>query len=1060
MLMHIKRLLAFALAMILVCCLLPAGSVRAEQIETAREMTRADYIGADLVFDRIEAMESAPAKKNATQEEKTQAAVEIVLTSDSYVEGSLDVNGASFTWSTDSGVRCVYSPRMQKIRKNLTPEQGEDAIVNEPKATKGGSPGSNQVYLVGPYYGYDSDFTDQYKNEARRVATAMGDTDGYTLYSGKSATVDKVADAISNGAVVFFDSHGMTDYENPRNEYDCVTGATNSYLCLTSTTGLTGDDYDDGALYDSEGIWINGATIANHMTKNSPSGMLWMAICLGMATDTICQPLREKGVEVVYGYSESVTFAGDYLYEETFWGEMIKGETVASSVATMKNTWGNWDWSVPIAEYHYYYDGYATISEARQDFIAFPIVVSDKDPHPGQRKGSSYGADIVQTVKSTYTLYTQYDITARSNNAAWGGVSASGNTITAAPAAGYFAQSATVLSGNATISQNGNAFYVAAESDCVVQINFAPKTAVSVNFSGANVPGQTGYAGDAMTLPTAQGPEGYQFLGWMRAPLSSDTTEKPEFYTDSFVPTGNTTLYALYSYVDETTGGGSGDYVKVTESRDDWSGEYLIVYEAAGRVFDGSRSTLEATGNYKNVTIRNHTISAEEADAYRFIIAPYGNGYSIQSAGGKYISGTSGANKLNEGYEPAVNTIAINAAGNADIVSNTSHLRYNATSGQDRFRYYKSTTYSSQKNIALYLKDGSAGTTYYTTNLCDHENTQNTAAVAPTCTQEGYTAGVQCTDCQSYISGHQVVAALGHTWGNWNVTTQPTCTTAGQQTRTCSGCGETETQPVSATGHSMGLGAVTKPATCTTDGVITYTCAACGLTNTESIPATGHDYVISGTTYTCSGCGDTYTSSAATLEYMFGDYPAGTQYARDEEHQLDDVVTLIVNGGHLNTQLRLYSGSNAMIVSTKNIDTIIVEAGYKNATLYVYSSVDGYVYEESARQAVTTSYAEYAFDLPAGTRYVILAADGAQIRISEMTLVVSENVDVDETVAGDMTGDGSVNNDDVVLLLWHTLFPEEYPLTVNADLNKDGSVNNDDVVLLLWHTLFPAEYPL
>ena len=35
------------------------------------------------------------------------------------------------------------------------------------------------------------------------------------------------------------------------------------------------------------------------MTKNSPGGLLWMAICLGMATKTICEPLRAKGVEVV-----------------------------------------------------------------------------------------------------------------------------------------------------------------------------------------------------------------------------------------------------------------------------------------------------------------------------------------------------------------------------------------------------------------------------------------------------------------------------------------------------------------------------------------------------------------------------------------------------------------------------------------------------------------------------------------------------------------------------------------------------------------------------------------
>ena len=64
------------------------------------------------------------------------------------------------------------------------------------------------------------------------------------------------------------------------------------------------------------------------------------------------------------------------------------------------------------------------------------------------------------------------------------------------------------------------------------------------------------------------------------------------------------------------------------------------------------------------------------------------------------------------------------------------------------------------------------------------------------------------------------------------------------------------------------------------------------------------------------------------------------------------------------------------------------------------------------------------------------------------------------TVIGDLDRDSSVNNNDVVVLLWHTLFPEEYPLTVNGDLTKDGSTNNNDVVLLLWHTLFPDEYPL
>lgn len=70
------------------------------------------------------------------------------------------------------------------------------------------------------------------------------------------------------------------------------------------------------------------------------------------------------------------------------------------------------------------------------------------------------------------------------------------------------------------------------------------------------------------------------------------------------------------------------------------------------------------------------------------------------------------------------------------------------------------------------------------------------------------------------------------------------------------------------------------------------------------------------------------------------------------------------------------------------------------------------------------------------------------------------NRDYQLTMPGDITANGSVNNEDVAYLLWHTLFAEDYPLTVNGDLTSDGAVNNDDVVLLLWHTLFPKDYPL
>lgn len=789
----LRRTLSLLLVLVMAASMLPV--VYAQETTGVPEepvvLTDEDYASADALFAQIDAMEESPAKKNASETELADAAAALVMASDSYVEGSLERNGNSFTWWTTEGIRCVYSPRMREIEKEMVAPANPiaDGAYNEPAATKGGWPSGNQVYLIAPYYGYDDSFTDQYKNEAKSIASAIGDTDGYTLYSGKAATIDTVAQAMSNGAVVIFDSHGNTDYESGN---DYVTGANYSYLCMKSTSGLTDEDYDDGALYYSDGIWITGASIANHMTKQSPAGLLWMAICLGMATDTFATPMREMGVEVVYGYSQSVTFAGDYLYEETFWDSMCAGDNVATAIAAMKAKWGNWDWSTQIATEYNYTDGYATISAARADYAAFPIVVSDEDTHPGQRKGSSfYGADSLQTVKSTYTLYSQYNVTATSNNTSYGTVSINGNTITATPATGYFAQSATVLSGSATVNQNGNTFSVIAQSDCTVQINFAPKTPVTVSFSGATVAAQNGYAGDSMTLPTATAPEGYKFIGWMTSPLNADTTEKPSFLTGSFVPTGNTTLYALYSYVDENTGTGTGDYVKVTEDPGDWTGEYLIVYEDSGYIFDGSLTTFDAVSNYQTVTISDNTISADQGDAYKFTIASMDNGYSIQGISGGYIGQGGNTNGLTTGTSALANTIGLDASGNANIVSaGGAYLRFNDTSGQYRFRYYKSSTYSSQKPVALYLKDGTGGTTYFTGTpyVCEHTNTQNVDAVAATCTESGYTAGVQCVDCNTYISGHEVIPATGHSYNG--VVTAPTITEQGYTTYTCSVCGD------------------------------------------------------------------------------------------------------------------------------------------------------------------------------------------------------------------------------------------------------------------------------
>ena len=52
-------------------------------------------------------------------------------------------------------------------------------------------------------------------------------------------------------------------------------------------------------------------------------------------------------------------------------------------------------------------------------------------------------------------------------------------------------------------------------------------------------------------------------------------------------------------------------YVKVTSAPEDWSGDYLIVYEAGNVAFNGSLTSLDAASNNIPVTITDGVINVE-----------------------------------------------------------------------------------------------------------------------------------------------------------------------------------------------------------------------------------------------------------------------------------------------------------------------------------------------------------------------------------------------------------------------------------------------------------------
>lgn len=69
-------------------------------------------------------------------------------------------------------------------------------------------------------------------------------------------------------------------------------------------------------------------------------------------------------------------------------------------------------------------------------------------------------------------------------------------------------------------------------------------------------------------------------------------------------------------------------------------------------------------------------------------------------------------------------------------------------------------------------------------------------AVAPGCTTSGLTEGVCCPGCQLVLTAQEEIPAVGHSFGDWTVKTQPTTEAEGEQIRTCATCGEEESRAI------------------------------------------------------------------------------------------------------------------------------------------------------------------------------------------------------------------------------------------------------------------------
>ena len=223
----------------------------------------------------------------------------------------------------------------------------------------------------------------------------------------------------------------------------------------------------------------------------------------------------------------------------------------------------------------------------------------------------------------------------------------------------------------------------------------------------------------------------------------------------------------------------------------------------------------------------------------------------------------------------------------------------------------------------------------------------------PTCTSEG-TKTKTCTKCGATVT--ETIAKLSHSYTTTVVA--PTCTADGYTLHKCSVCGTSyKDSTTKATGHSYGNSVVTKQPTCTSEGTKTKTCTKCNATVTETIPKTSHKYadtVVAPTCTTggytlhkCSVCGTSYKDNTTKA--------TGHSYG-------NSVVTKQPTCTSEGTAIKTCTKCNATVTETiaktshKYADTVVAPTCTTDGYTLHKCSVCGTSYKDSTTKATGHSY--------------------------------------------------------------------------------------------------------
>ena len=175
----------------------------------------------------------------------------------------------------------------------------------------------------------------------------------------------------------------------------------------------------------------------------------------------------------------------------------------------------------------------------------------------------------------------------------------------------------------------------------------------SVRFSvpaGVTAPADTiCRPGESVTLPNADAPEGYTFLGWVTERYENVSALPEAVLSGSYAPTAHVRLNALYARTESFATG----YLMVTEAPDTWEGSYVITCGKDDALY--ALKGLSGTRKYESRTAGgavafadtsmtlDRVLLTDVSDAYVFTVAAVDGGFTIRNAQtGTYLASRGG----------------------------------------------------------------------------------------------------------------------------------------------------------------------------------------------------------------------------------------------------------------------------------------------------------------------------------------------------------------------------------------------------------------------------------